>query len=200
LIALHKRLEILLGLQENTLLIMIPIISAGVVMFYRHDKARDYVEKEVEWNSLLFFMFLFAQAGVIRATGIADFFAHKIVATFGSSPRLLSGTVLFTGGILSSVLDNVVTVASYIPIVKSLSVLHINLKPLWWSLLFGACYGGNVTMIGSTANIVALGLLEKEQHIKVSFYQWLKLGLLVGIVSLFVAYAVVLIMFGYFEI
>lgn len=200
LIALHKRLEMLLGMQENTLLIMIPIISAGVVMFYRHDKARDYVEKEVEWNSLLFFMFLFAQAGVIRATGIADFFAEKIVATFGNSPRLLSGMVLFTAGAFSSVLDNVVTVASYIPIVKSLSVLHINLKPLWWSLLFGACYGGNITMIGSTANIVALGLMEKDQNIKVNFYQWLKLGLLIGLVSLFAAFLVVFFMFGYFEI
>ena len=200
LIGLHKRLELMLGLQENTLLIMLPIISAGVVMFYRHDKARYYVEHEVEWNSLLFFMFLFAQAGVIRATGIADFFAQKIVATVGNHPRILSGIVLFTSGILSSGLDNVVAVASYIPVVKSLDMLHINLKPLWWSLLFGACYGGNITMLGSTANIVALGLLEKEENIKVNFYHWLKLGLLIGMVSMFIAFMVILLMSGYYEI
>jgi len=61
LIALHKRLELLLDLKENTLLIMIPVISAGIVMLYRHDKARHYIEHEVEWPSVLFFMFLFAQ-------------------------------------------------------------------------------------------------------------------------------------------
>jgi len=200
LIGLHKRMEMFLGLQENTLLIMLPIISAGVVMFYRHDKARYYVEREVEWNSLLFFMFLFAQAGVIRATGIADFFAHKIVATIGNQPRILSGMVLFTSGLLSSGLDNVVAVAAYIPVVKSLDMLHINLKPLWWSLLFGACYGGNITMIGSTANIVALGLLEKEQSIEVSFFKWLKLGFIIGLLSMLVAYLVIILMFGYFGV
>ena len=197
LIGLHKRLELLLQLQENTLLIMIPVIAAGVVMFYRHDKARHYVEREVEWNSLLFFIFLFAQAGVIRATGIADFTANRLVETVGSRPHVLAGVVLFMSGLLSSCLDNVVAVASFIPVVKSLDLLHINLKPLWWCLLFGACYGGNITMIGSTANIVALGILEKEQNIKINFVQWLKIGLVIGLISMGIAFLGV-ISFGKF--
>jgi Na+/H+ antiporter NhaD/arsenite permease-like protein len=58
LIALHKRLETLFGIEENDLLIILPIISAGVAMLYRRDKARYYIEHEIEWRSLLFFMFL----------------------------------------------------------------------------------------------------------------------------------------------
>ncbi|MDP8212364.1 MAG: SLC13 family permease [Candidatus Zapsychrus exili] len=192
LMAAHKRIESLLSLEQNTLLIMIPVISAGIVMLYRHDKARHYIEHEVEWPSLLFFMFLFAQAGVIRASGIADFLAVKLIDVVGTSPKVLPGVVLFSSGFLSSGLDNVVTVASYVPIIQSMTELHINLKPLWWALLFGACYGGNISMIGSTANIVALGLLEKERNIKVTFRYWLKIGATIGIISMVIAYLAIL--------
>ncbi|MCD4780393.1 MAG: anion permease [Candidatus Omnitrophica bacterium] len=192
LIAIHKRLEMLLGLEHNTLLIMLPVISAGFVMIYRHDKARHYVEHEVEWPSLLFFMFLFAQAGVIQSSGIADFFSRKILTLAGGSVEVLAGIILFSSGILSSGLDNVVTVASMVPVVQSLDAVHINLKPLWWALLFGACYGGNISMIGSTANIVALGLLEKERDIRIVFLDWLRIGFLIGIVGMSIAYLAIL--------
>jgi len=192
LIGLHKRLELFLGIGENTLLIMLPVISAGIVMIYRQDKARHYIEREVEWPSLLFFAFLFAQAGVIQASGIADVLAHKMFHLAGSSSQIITALVLFTSGVLSSILDNVVTVASFIPIVKSLDLLNPGMKPLWWPLLFGACYGGNITMIGSTANIVALGLLEKQKGIRVSFSSWLKIGMVVGLISMLVSYFVIL--------
>ena len=192
LIALHRRLELLFGLEENTLLILLPIISAGLVMIYRHDKARYYVEHEVEWNSLLFFLFLFAQAGVIQASGIGNFIAEKIVALIGNHEKIMSGVILFSSGFLSSVLDNVVVVSSYIPVIKSLQTLHLSLNSIWWALLFGACYGGNITIIGSTANIVAMGILEKQKDIKINFFEWFKIGLLVGILSMVISYLVII--------
>jgi len=191
LIALHKRLEMLLGMTENDLLIILPVIFAGFFMFLRPEKIRSYIENEVEWSSLLFFMFLFAQAGVIQSSGVAEFLARRLVESTGSHPAVLSAVTLFSSGLLSGVLDNTVVVASYIPVVKNLHLLHFSLKPLWWCLLFGACFGGNITAIGSTANIVALGLLEKEQNRKVNFIEWLKLGLIVGILSLAISYAAV---------
>ncbi|MFN3966801.1 MAG: SLC13 family permease [Endomicrobiia bacterium] len=133
-------------------------------------------------------MFLFAQAGVINASGVANILAKRITEIIGNHPRILSGIVLFSSGFLSSVLDNVVVVASYVPIVQNLHILHLNLQTLWWAVLFGACYGGNITMIGSTANIVALGLLEKKQNIKIDFFKWLKIGLMVGLISMSVSY------------
>jgi Na+/H+ antiporter NhaD/arsenite permease-like protein len=198
LVALHHRLELLLHLKENTLLIMMPVFSAGVVLIYRNEKAKYYVEREVEWNSLLFFMFLFAQAGVIQSTGVADFVARKIFHAIGNQPQILSAVLLWISGSLSSFLDNVVAVASFIPIVKGLESLQFDLKPLWWALLFGACYGGNITLIGSTANIVALGLLEKEGHEPVSFWYWLKIGLVVGLVSMGIALIIMISFPHYF--
>jgi Na+/H+ antiporter NhaD/arsenite permease-like protein len=59
----------------------------------------------------------------------------------------------------------------------------VNLQPLWWALLFGGCLGGNITLIGSTANIVALGILEKEKKIRVTFFRWFWIGLVVGLAT-----------------
>jgi Na+/H+ antiporter NhaD/arsenite permease-like protein len=195
-ISLHGKIEFMLGLEENTLLIMMPIIFAGIVLIYRSDKAMHYIEHEVEWNSLLFFMFLFAQAGVIRAQGIGNFFAEKLVKLVGENVNLLSGIILSSSGILSSVLDNVVVVASYVPVIKGLTT-NFKTTPFWWALLFGACYGGNITMIGSTANIVALGLLDKRCEEKISFLEWLKIGLIVGIVSMLGAYFAITLFSGF---
>jgi len=55
---------------------------------------------------------------------------------------------------------------------------------LWWSLLFGGCYGGNMTMVGSTANIIALGILEdrKGYHMHLKF--WIKIGIWAALVPM----------------
>lgn len=193
-IALHHRLELLFGLEENALLMMLPIVFAGVAMLYRRDKVRYYIEHEVEWTSILFFLFLFAQAGVIEYSGISDFIAQKLISNFGRQPVSLSGMMLFSGGLLSSVLDNTVVVASYVPIIRSLGDLQVPLGPLWWAILFGACYGGNITTIGSTANIVAIDIMEKKINIRIGFWEWLKVGLLIGIISMISAYLLILFM------
>ena len=65
---------------------------------------------------------------------------------------------------------------------------------LWWALLFGACYGGNITVVGSTANIVASGLLEKHGYHPVKFGDWIKIGALVGVVSGVMAWVMLLVM------
>lgn len=192
-ISLHRRFELLFGLEENTLLLMLPIFSAGIVLLYRRDKMRYYVEHEVEWPSILFFLFLFAQAGVIKYSGISDFFANKLFANIGTRPALLSGLLLYSSGFLSSALDNTVVVASYIPTVLSLGTLQVAMKPLWWAILFGACYGGNMTVIGSTANIVAVDILEKQAKKKINFFTWLKIGLVVGISSMTLAFVLILL-------
>lgn len=188
LIALHRRLELLFDLEENSLLIIMPIIFAGFVIFRHRRSARRYVENEVEWASLLFFMFLFAQAGVLQSSGVAEFFAGKLIAGTGAHPHTLSGVVVFASGVLSGFLDNTVVVASSVPVIKNMHMIHIGLKPLWWCLLFGACLGGNLTVIGSTANIIAIGVLEKRCNLKINFLEWLKIGIIITSLTLIIAF------------
>jgi Na+/H+ antiporter NhaD/arsenite permease-like protein len=191
-IAMHNKLEIMLGLEKNTILMVIPMISAGLVMIWKWRKARDYIEKDVEWWTLLFFLLLFAQAGTLKYTGATDVLAKKLVEIVKASPQALTGIVLWISAIGSSILDNVVLVAAFIPVVQSFKDLGFTLQPLWWALLFGGCLGGNITLVGSTANIVALGILEKEKKIRITFFRWFWIGLTVGITTTCIVWAVLI--------
>lgn len=182
-ISLHHRLELLWNLEPNTVLLTIPLLSSGCVMAWKWKKAREYIEKDVEWWTLLFFMLLFAQAGTLKYTGATDVLARNLLALANNNLPALTGIVLWTSTIGSSILDNVVLVAAFIPIIQSFKALNMNLQPLWWALLFGGCFGGNITLVGSTANIVALGILEKEKNIRMNFFRWFGVGLTVGLIT-----------------
>ena len=131
----------------------------------------------------MFFLLLFAQAGTLKYTGATDILATKIVGLTGNNPYLLTTFVLWVSAVGSSILDNVVLVAAFIPVIQSFQGLNLNLQPLWWALLFGGCLGGNITLVGSTANIVALGILEKEKNIRMTFFRWFWVGLSVGVMT-----------------
>lgn len=152
-------------------------------MIWKYSHARTYIEKDVDWWTLLFFLLLFAKAGTLKYTGATDVFAKRLLEIVNRSPSMLIGTVLWMSAIGSSILDNVVLVAAFIPIVQSLKELGFALQPLWWALLFGGCLGGNITLVGSTANIVALGILEKEKRIRLTFFRWFWVGLTVGVIT-----------------
>lgn len=182
-ISLHHRLELLWHLEPNTILLTLPLLSSGCVMIWKWQRAREFIEKDVEWWTLLFFMLLFAQAGTLKYTGATDVLAKNLAAIAGSSTTVLTGIVLWISSIGSSILDNVVLVAAFIPVIQGFHGLNLNLQPLWWALLFGGCLGGNITLVGSTANIVALGIVEKERKIHMTFFRWFWIGLTVGVVT-----------------
>jgi Na+/H+ antiporter NhaD/arsenite permease-like protein len=144
----------------------------------------------VEWWTLLFFLLLFAQAGTLKYTGATDVFAQKISAFSGKSPFAVTSILLWTSAIGSSILDNVVLVAALIPVVQSFHALGVASQNLWWALLFGGCLGGNITLVGSTANIVALGILEKEKNIKIDFFRWFWVGLVVGLITICIVWLI----------
>jgi Na+/H+ antiporter NhaD/arsenite permease-like protein len=193
-ISLHHRLELLWNLEPNTILLTMPLLSSGCVMIWKWKRARDYIEKDVEWWTLLFFMLLFAQAGTLKYTGATDVLAKNLAHLSGSSQPILIGIVLWVSCIGSSILDNVVLVAAFIPVIQSFQGLNLDLQPLWWALLFGGCLGGNITLVGSTANIIALGILEKEKNIRMTFFRWFWIGLTVGVVTTIIVWIALIIL------
>lgn len=191
-IALHHRLELLLGLGTNTILLAMPLLSCAAVFVWKQKNARKHIERDVEWWTLLFFLFLFAQAGTLQYTGATDVLAQHLVEFTRGSLSILSGTILWIASIGSSILDNVVLVAAIIPVIQSFKTAGVVSQALWWALLFGGCLGGNITLVGSTANIVALGILEKEKSIKITFLRWFGVGLTVGLTTTVIAWAVLM--------
>jgi len=183
----HHGVEELLHLSKNTLLIGFPFLMAGICLLIQGEKARELVEKRVDWWTLVFFLMLFASVGTLRYVGVTDRIAGGLQALAGSSPVLILALILGISAVLTAFLDNILVVATFIPIVSSLGAAGVNIAPLWWALLFGGTLGGNATMIGSTANVVAIGMLEKEKH-TVRFGQWLGPGLAVTLPTLALAF------------
>jgi Na+/H+ antiporter NhaD/arsenite permease-like protein len=174
-----------LDVERDVLLLVAAYTGAAVGLLWKRGQAQHIVEKGVDWWTLTFFMFLFAKAGALQYTGLTNVLASAISSIVTTQPQMQIFMVWFSG-IASSVLDNVVLVAALIPVVNSLIALGFNGFPLWFALLFGGTYGGNITMIGSTANIVALGMLEKNFNYHMRFFKWFWIGLLGGLLPMLV--------------
>jgi Na+/H+ antiporter NhaD/arsenite permease-like protein len=183
-IALHHHIEAALGLAPNTVLIVAPLVIAGLLMMWRHERSRHYIEADVEWWTLLFFMMLFAVAGTLQHTAVTARIADSFQQTFGGRLSLLTPLIIAISALGSAFVDNIVFVAAFLPVVNKLEQ-----TPLIWALVLGTCFGGNITMIGSTANIVALGMLEKRYRSSIRFLDWLKVGTIVGLVTGLIAWA-----------
>jgi len=182
------------GLETNTLLFAIPILGAGIIMLWQRKEAREFIQKDVDWWTLVFFMFLFAKAGCLQHVGLTDRIAEAMLNTNGGgvSNHLPVIIMLWVSGGLSALADNVVVVAGLVPVAKTLSA-ELSTSAPWWALLFGACYGGNMTMIGSTANIVALGMLERKTGHLIKFGYWLKIGLLASLLPMAIGMGAIMI-------
>jgi Na+/H+ antiporter NhaD/arsenite permease-like protein len=133
---------------------------------------------------------LFGVAGTLQYTQVTNEIALSLKHYLGGKPEILVPMVMFLAALGSAFVDNVIFVAAFIPVIRELIGEPVTVHPLWWALLFGACFGGNITMIGSTANIVALGMLEKRYRIRINFFEWFRVGLAAGLIASLVAWLV----------
>lgn len=184
-LVMQSHLEQLFGLGKNILLLGVPLMMAGTVLVLDRQHAHKHVEK-VDWYTLLFFLFLFAGVGSLKYVGITDKIAALVAGTGGD----LLVMMLLVGGIVSvltAFIDNVLAVATIMPVVEALSGT-IPLAPVWWSMLIGGTYCGNATLIGSTANIVAAGMVEKKGLGSFSMLGWMKIGIPISILTVGIAF------------
>jgi len=190
---LDHRLELWFGLGANTLLFATPIFGAGIIMLWRRNEAREYIQRDVDWWTLVFFMFLFSMAGCLQYVGITDRIANSMLnLARDTNAQIPVALMLWISGFLSAIADNVVVVSGLAPVAQTLSAELSTTAP-WWALLFGGCYGGNMTMIGSTANIVALGILERKTGHLITLGYWLRIGLLASLIPMAIGTGALLI-------
>ena len=189
---LHNQIEVLLHLRKNTMLIATALAAAAIAILIDRERARQLVERRVDWWTLSFFLLLFASVGTLNFVGVDQKIATKLTALpLGEVPLLIVFTSL--AGVMSAFMDNVLAIATLLPVVDELGALGINNQPFWWGALFAGTFLGNLTLIGSTANIVAIGILERRELGHITLKEWIKPGALVSIPTIAIALLLLII-------
>jgi Na+/H+ antiporter NhaD/arsenite permease-like protein len=154
---------------------MVAIAAAAAALLWVHPPIQETL-KRIQWDVLVFFASLFVIIGGLEAAGVMQSLAGLIVHIEGVNPVILGLSLLWLIAILSAVVDNVPITIALIPVVQGLGDAGLAIGPLWWALVFGAGFGGNATIIGSTANIVVASLSERT-HKPITPAIWNKKGL-----------------------
>lgn len=188
-LVLHHNIEHWFHLPKNTMLIGTALFFGAAAIFLKADEARDFFNRRVDWWTLTFFMILFASVGTLKYVGVTEEIANGMVHLAGGGAAYLLGIFTAAISLLTAFMDNVLAVATFIPILTELKKEGIYLFPFWWAMLFGGTMYGNATIIGSTANIVAMGMLDKEKAEPIKFMEWLVPGVIVSTATLLTAIA-----------
>lgn len=142
-------------------LMVIGLIYTGV-------KTRDMKKvikpiQEIDFATLGLLFGLFIVIGGIKEAGVIDAVAGIFVKVSGDSVFLAYTLIVWAGVLFSAFIDNIPYVATMLPVVQGMAVM-MGIEPyvLYFGLLTGATLGGNLTPVGASANITAIGILRKE--------------------------------------
>ena len=177
--------------------------AAVLLLFYTFDikghEREDKVEEifgMVDWTTIFFFVGLFVIVYGLEVTGVLSILGQKFIELTGGSINKMVYLILWSSAILSSAIDNIPFVATMIPMIKSMEASvggREAMMPVWWALSLGACFGGNGTLVGASANVVVAGMASRNgQHIH--FMKFLLWSIPVMLLSVLIA-----TVFLYFE-
>ena len=151
--------------------------------------------KHVEWPTLLFFCGLFVIVTGVEVSGALELLAHNILEITGGELGATMFSITIVSAFASAFVDNIPFTATMIPIIESISVdptfadnlSTYSYNPLWYALAFGADLGGNGTLIGASANLVAIAVAEKFGY-RIFFREFLIKGMPIMIITTLVAF------------
>lgn len=170
-----------LGLEAAT----IALLGATVLMLVGGLDPHEAL-REIEWSTLFFFVGLFILVEAIVRVGIVGGVANAIAeATAGQvGPATLA--LLWFSAIASAIIDNIPYTATAIPVVERLVSDGLPADAMWWSLALGACLGGNLTIVGASANVVVANLAARAGQ-PIRFGEFLRYGSVVVVLSLVIS-------------
>ena len=172
-----------LGLEAATIAMLGATVLMVIGPLDPHDALRD-----IEWNTLFFFVGLFMLIEAVVHVGIVGGIAEALADAAGGRLDVATMGVLWFSAIASAIVDNIPYTATAIPIVQGLMDSGLANDVLWWSLALGACLGGNLTIVGASANIVVANLASKDGH-PIRFWQFFRYGSVVVVMSLLISTA-----------
>jgi Na+/H+ antiporter NhaD/arsenite permease-like protein len=168
---------------------IIALSGAGILMIVAKSRP-EHILKEVDWSTLIFFAGLFIIISGAEKAGAIDLLSNTVLQISGGNPWVLFLMIIWISAIASAFIDNIPFTATMIPLIYAIynteSVAAVfgglAINPLWWALSLGAGFGGNGTVIGSSAGIVATGIAEVNGH-RITFNQFFRVGFPFMIVS-----------------
>jgi len=185
----------------------IALVGAVVMLLATDRHELEEPLHHVEWTTLLFFAGLFVLVHSLQEMGVINYIGKYVMAAIeffgsdtgdGQTVRLAAAIliVLWVSAVASAFIDNIPYTATMIPIVLQISdeLGGYLLDPLIWALAFGACLGGNGTLIGASANVVTAGMSEEAGY-PISFNEFFKAGFPVMILTTFIVSLYMLLVF-----
>jgi Na+/H+ antiporter NhaD/arsenite permease-like protein len=167
---------------------VVALLGAGILVLISSSKPKEFLAS-VEWETLLFFAGLFVMIGALVKTGVIGDLARLAADATGGDALTAVMLILFVSALLSGVIDNIPYVATMSPLVADLSggiANPVHAEALWWSLALGADFGGNMTAIGASANVVVLGI-AKRNGTPISFWEFTRKGAVVTVITIALA-------------
>lgn len=192
----------------------VALLGAVLALLLAHHSKIDTVNnilKDVDWSTLIFFMSIFVLIGSLEKTGVVQQLSHLLAWVLGQNILLGCGVLMVLVAAFSSIIPNIPLVVAMVPLLKEY-LLTINLiepamaspdftgqlpatvLPLFYAMMFGATLGGNATLVGASANIVAAGVAELHGR-KISFSRFLSYGMPVTVVQVGVSLLFVIVVF-----
>lgn len=174
----------------------VALMGAALSLMLAYHSKIDTIQNilgDIDWSTLIFFMSVFILIGGMEKTGVINQLSQVLAITLGGNLAFGAVLLVFVVGLLSSVVPNIPLVVAMIPLLKQY-LFEVNLigsdtlspdftgqfppevLPIFYAMMFGATLGGNGTLVGASANIVAAGISELHGQ-KISFHTFLKYGL-----------------------
>lgn len=177
----------------NGIICMTLMIIGLIRDYFKYHKSVRIVNtlKEIDYFTLMLLAGLFIVIGGITEAGVVDEISRIFVKISGNNIFLIYTLIVWASVIFSAFIDNIPYIATMLPVVTGIAAL-MNIEPyiLYFGLLLGATLGGNLTPIGASANITALGILRKDGY-KVSTLEFMKIGVPFTLAAVITGYVMI---------
>ena len=161
----------------------------AVIMLCKFKSSVGKFYSSIDWDLLFFFIYLFVAIYAMEQAGVLELIGKGIEPIIGMGDIMGGGLLLVSSAVASSVTDNIPLAAVLANILNSMNIA--NDSGMWWSVIFGANLGGNLTPIGSASTLVAVTIMHKHD-LKISFMGFVKKALPFAILHIILATAYVL--------
>ncbi|MBP3587631.1 MAG: TRAP transporter large permease subunit [Clostridia bacterium] len=175
------------------------LLVIGLIYNYACNKNLEAITgplKAIDFETLGLLVGLFLMIGGIKNEGVIDALAGLLAKLGGGNVFLMYTIIVWASVLISAFIDNIPYVATMIPVIAGIAIeMGCDPTPLYFGLLSGATLGGNITPIGASANITAIGILRKEGH-EVKNADFFKIGIPFTLSAIIPAYIYIWLVYG----